>query len=81
VAEERPTCGQILRGGGRCPAPQHALIHWPGTDPLPCCERHTAWARKVAEMLGFTLLATVTHAADPDADDAALRFSLLELDE
>lgn len=60
-----------------CLAPARFLTHWPGQDDVKC-ERCTAYAVKVAEVLGFELQTKRLEYA-VGRDDAEQQFAMMEL--
>lgn len=71
------------RNDNRCTEIAEAVAWWPSGAGAQQCPRHLAWWLRVADELGFVLHTTpleVRRFDAPPPDDAATRFSLLELD-
>lgn len=64
-----------------CRAVARHAFTWPGQERARQCDRHARWCACVADALGFVLELCPLPVRDPgaSADDASVRFSLLEL--
>lgn len=80
IVELGHQCEDHDHGGVRCCSIATSTNYWPGRSCRQCA-RHTAWAVRVAQALGFELhrKPLPVWKRDEPGDDAAIRFSLMEL--